>query len=81
MVRDYKTIKRMYDTAGIDLADKVRKLCSRDIQLTKVIFYYPNRNLDFRSPYELCVRGRRKDVERFIDAWIKGTLSEFVLNP
>jgi len=66
MVRDYKTIREMYKVAGKSLADKIRLFCGKDIEASKVFFYYPKRGLDFRSPYELCISGKQESVRNFI---------------
>jgi len=79
MIRDYKTIKRMYEIAGKNLADRIRNFCCRDIELTKRVFYYPNLHLNSTSPYQCCAEGRYKDVERFIGALEQGTTDNFFL--
>ena len=67
MVGDYKTIKRMYETAGKPLADKIRSFCGKDVLELKVFFYYPKRSLDFRSIYELCLAGKHEKVLAFLN--------------
>jgi hypothetical protein len=60
-----KTITEMRRVAGKSLVDKIVEFLGRDA--AKNWFYSPNNHFNNKSPYEICLEGKRSFVKDCIE--------------